>query len=104
MYVSMDTELKGFLFTLTESPLPNPVLVISVERSEIEFLLRRNRVRLVNPPNDDMSDIELPSRASDVRLVNPANDDMSDIELSERNSPVRLVNPPNDDMSDIEFF
>ena len=104
MCVSMDTGLRGLTFTLTMSPFPNPVLVTSAEMSEIEFLSRFRRLRLVNPANDDMSEIELYPRYSDVRFVNLANDEMFEIKLLLRYSDVRFVNPSIVEMSEIELF
>ena len=42
----IDTELKGLPFTLTVSPLPNPVLATSADRSDIELSQRFTRVKL----------------------------------------------------------
>ena len=71
--------------------------------SEIELPLRDKSVRLVNPPNDDISEIEFLPRFSSVRFVKPPNTKMSDIKLPSRNSPVRFVKLPNTEMSDIKF-
>ena len=125
MCVSMDTKLRGLPLTLTVSPLPNPILATSAERSdiklsqrysvlmsvnpitaemsEIELPQRYNVLRLVNLITAEMSEIELFPRYSDVRLVSPATAEMSEIKLDERYSCVSLVNPATAEMSEIEF-
>ena len=65
----MDTELRGLPFTLTVSPLPNPVLATSAERSDIELSHRSSDLSLVNPATAEMSEIELCLRDSVFRLI-----------------------------------
>ena len=59
MWVLMAALLRGFPFTRTTSPDPNPVLSARGERSEMELLLRSSHIRLFNPASGEMSDIEL---------------------------------------------
>ena len=81
MWVCIDARFRGFPFTLTVSPLPNPVFATKGERSVRLLRSSRSSVNWINLESTEISDIELRSRRSAVRFVKLAKAAMSNILL-----------------------
>ena len=87
MWVLMVTELRGLSFTLTVSPLPNPVLAAKGERSEMLLLISTTFAKLVKPAKGDRSEMLFPLSPSVSKLVKPESGEMFVIPVPRKCQP-----------------